>query len=98
MRRQAAARRYLESPAGPNPGTSRPPIALARTLYGPPAPRSHTSPRAAPTAAQMAGTRFAYVKNFELPDPLLPGTYILLRLDGHGFHRYGPRIPAARAS
>ncbi|GJE88705.1 tRNAHis guanylyltransferase [Phanerochaete sordida] len=35
----------------------------------------------------MAGTKFAYVKNFELPDPLLPGTYILLRLDGHGFHR-----------
>ncbi|EKM48545.1 uncharacterized protein PHACADRAFT_202682 [Phanerochaete carnosa HHB-10118-sp] len=35
----------------------------------------------------MAGTKFAYVKIFELPDPLLPGTYILVRLDGHGFHR-----------
>ncbi|KIP07646.1 hypothetical protein PHLGIDRAFT_70673 [Phlebiopsis gigantea 11061_1 CR5-6] len=35
----------------------------------------------------MAGTKFAYVKSFELPDVLLPGTYILVRLDGHGFHR-----------
>ena len=36
----------------------------------------------------MAGTKYAYVKNFELPDALLPGTYIVLRIDGHGFHRY----------
>ncbi|KAI0294888.1 Thg1 C terminal domain-containing protein [Multifurca ochricompacta] len=36
----------------------------------------------------MAGTRFAYVRKFELPDPLLPGTFILLRLDGHSFHRF----------
>ena len=36
----------------------------------------------------MAGTKFAYVKNFELPDNLLPGTYIVVRIDGHGFHRY----------
>ncbi|KAF9647864.1 tRNAHis guanylyltransferase [Thelephora ganbajun] len=35
----------------------------------------------------MAGTRFAYVRNFELPDPLLPDTYIVLRIDGHSFHR-----------
>ncbi|KAF7790557.1 hypothetical protein EIP86_001513 [Pleurotus ostreatoroseus] len=36
----------------------------------------------------MAGTKYAYVKNFELPDALLPGTYIVLRIDGHGFHRF----------
>ena len=36
----------------------------------------------------MAGTKYAYVKDFELPDALLPGTYIVLRIDGHGFHRY----------
>ncbi|KZV74601.1 tRNAHis guanylyltransferase [Peniophora sp. CONT] len=36
----------------------------------------------------MAGSRFAYVKSFELPDPLLPGTFIVLRLDGHAFHRF----------
>ncbi|EJD39028.1 tRNAHis guanylyltransferase [Auricularia subglabra TFB-10046 SS5] len=36
----------------------------------------------------MAGTRFSYVKTFELPDPLLPETYMVLRLDGHGFHKF----------
>lgn len=35
----------------------------------------------------MAGSRFAYVKTFELPDPLLPNTYLIARLDGHAFHR-----------
>ncbi|KAA1467148.1 tRNAHis guanylyltransferase [Dentipellis sp. KUC8613] len=35
----------------------------------------------------MAGSRFEYVKGFELPDPLLPNTYIVFRLDGHSFHR-----------
>jgi len=35
----------------------------------------------------MAGSKFAYVRNFELPDPLLPDTFIVLRIDGHSFHR-----------
>ncbi|KAH9902955.1 tRNAHis guanylyltransferase [Cubamyces lactineus] len=35
----------------------------------------------------MAGSKFAYVRNFELPDPLLPETYMVLRIDGHAFHR-----------
>ncbi|PSR75580.1 hypothetical protein PHLCEN_2v9060 [Hermanssonia centrifuga] len=35
----------------------------------------------------MAGSKYAYVRSFELPDTLLPGTYILVRLDGHAFHR-----------
>ncbi|GBE90143.1 tRNA(His) guanylyltransferase [Sparassis crispa] len=35
----------------------------------------------------MAGSRFEYVKKFELPDPLLPGTFLVLRIDGHAFHR-----------
>ncbi|OCH94806.1 tRNAHis guanylyltransferase [Obba rivulosa] len=35
----------------------------------------------------MAGSKFAYVRNFELPDPLLPGAFMILRLDGHAFHR-----------
>ncbi|KAI9431115.1 tRNAHis guanylyltransferase-domain-containing protein [Lactarius indigo] len=35
----------------------------------------------------MAGSRWAYVRNFELPDTLLPNTFILLRIDGHSFHR-----------
>ncbi|KZS94228.1 tRNAHis guanylyltransferase [Sistotremastrum niveocremeum HHB9708] len=36
----------------------------------------------------MAGSKYAYVKNFEIPDPLLPNTYMVLRVDGHGFHRF----------
>jgi len=44
----------------------------------------------------MAGSKFAYVRNFELPDPLLPDTYIVLRIDGRGFHRqfqfFAPRL------
>ena len=35
----------------------------------------------------MAASQFAYVRNFELPDNLLPDTYIVLRVDGHSFHR-----------
>ena len=35
----------------------------------------------------MAGSKYAYVRNFELPDPLLPGTFLVYRLDGHSFHR-----------
>ncbi|GAA5970709.1 hypothetical protein JCM11641_007407 [Rhodosporidiobolus odoratus] len=36
----------------------------------------------------MAGSRFAYVRNFELPDPLLPSTFFVIRLDGKGFHGF----------
>lgn len=35
----------------------------------------------------MAKSRFEYVRNFELPDPLLPNTYIVVRIDGRGFHK-----------
>ena len=35
----------------------------------------------------MANSKYAYVRDFELPDPLLPGTYVLFRLDGRAFHR-----------
>ena len=35
----------------------------------------------------MANTKYAYVRDFELPDPLLPDTFMLFRLDGHSFHR-----------
>lgn len=41
-----------------------------------------------PLRAPMAGTRFSYVKSFEQPDALLPETYMVLRLDGHGFHKF----------
>lgn len=36
----------------------------------------------------MAGSRYAYVRSFELPDPLLPSTFLVIRLDGKGFHAF----------
>lgn len=36
----------------------------------------------------MAGTKFAYVRNFELPDSALPETYLIVRIDGKGFHKF----------
>ncbi|WVW80765.1 hypothetical protein I302_102751 [Kwoniella bestiolae CBS 10118] len=36
----------------------------------------------------MAKSRFEYVRNYELPDPLLPGTFIVVRIDGRGFHKF----------
>ncbi|KAF8337801.1 Thg1 C terminal domain-containing protein [Amanita rubescens] len=36
----------------------------------------------------MANSLFAYVRKYELPDPLLPGAFIVFRLDGHAFHRF----------
>lgn len=35
----------------------------------------------------MAKSRFEYVKNYELPDQLMPNAYILIRVDGRGFHK-----------
>jgi hypothetical protein len=31
--------------------------------------------------------RFEYVKDFEQPDVLLPNTWIVVRIDGRGFHK-----------
>lgn len=36
----------------------------------------------------MACSRFEYVKKFELPDPALPGTYMVIRIDGRGFTKF----------
>lgn len=36
----------------------------------------------------MANTKFAYVKQFEQDDALLPGCWIVIRLDGKGFTKY----------
>ncbi|EIE21615.1 histidine tRNA 5'-guanylyltransferase [Coccomyxa subellipsoidea C-169] len=36
----------------------------------------------------MAKSRFEYVKQFELEDPLLPHCWIVIRLDGKGFTRF----------
>lgn len=39
----------------------------------------------------MANTRFGYVRQYELADPLLPGTFLVVRLDGKGFHGFADR-------
>ncbi|KAK9462364.1 Thg1 C terminal domain-containing protein [Lipomyces oligophaga] len=36
----------------------------------------------------MAKSRFEYVRNYERDQILLPNTYILIRVDGRGFHRF----------
>jgi hypothetical protein len=45
----------------------------------------NTAPRLL-TPEAMAGSRFAYVRSFELPDPVLPGVFMVVRIDGKGFH------------
>ncbi|KAJ5711809.1 hypothetical protein N7488_005965 [Penicillium malachiteum] len=35
----------------------------------------------------MANSKYEYVKDFEQPDPLLPNTWIVVRIDGRGFHK-----------
>jgi hypothetical protein len=37
--------------------------------------------------AHMAKSHFEYVKSFELPDSVLPETYLVVRIDGRGFHK-----------
>jgi len=39
------------------------------------------------TCPKMAGSKFAYVRNFELPDSVLPNTFMIVRIDGKGFHK-----------
>ncbi|CAL5866814.1 uncharacterized protein PFLUO_LOCUS1024 [Penicillium psychrofluorescens] len=35
----------------------------------------------------MANSKYEYVKSFEQPDILLPNTWIVVRIDGRGFHK-----------
>ncbi|BCR93306.1 tRNA guanylyltransferase [Aspergillus luchuensis] len=35
----------------------------------------------------MANSKYEYVKSFEQPDVLLPNTWIVVRIDGRGFHK-----------
>ncbi|TGZ84342.1 putative tRNAHis guanylyltransferase [Ascodesmis nigricans] len=39
----------------------------------------------------MANSQYGYVKSFETPDRLLPNTWIVIRLDGRGFHKFTAR-------
>ena len=40
----------------------------------------------------MANSKYEYVKDFEGADKLLPATYIVVRIDGRGFHKYTIRF------
>ncbi|KAF0700773.1 Aste57867_8726 [Aphanomyces stellatus] len=36
----------------------------------------------------MANSRFEYVRHFELPDPVIRNTWLVVRVDGKGFHKF----------
>ena len=36
----------------------------------------------------MANSRYEYVRSYEKAELLLPATYIVVRIDGRGFHKY----------
>lgn len=36
----------------------------------------------------MANSRFEYVREFELDDRILPNCWIVVRIDGKGFHKF----------
>lgn len=37
---------------------------------------------------RMACSKYEYVKNFELDDRILPNVWIVVRVDGKGFHKF----------
>ncbi|KAH8813276.1 tRNAHis guanylyltransferase-like protein Thg1 [Xylogone sp. PMI_703] len=39
----------------------------------------------------MANSMYEYVRNFEQPDNLLPNTWIVIRIDGRGFHKFSDK-------
>jgi tRNA(His) guanylyltransferase len=39
----------------------------------------------------MSKSRYEYVRNFEIIDPCLKETYIVVRLDGKGFHEFSQK-------
>ncbi|KAL7415944.1 tRNAHis guanylyltransferase-domain-containing protein [Mrakia frigida] len=36
----------------------------------------------------MSNSKYEYVRSYEKPDGLLPNTFLLLRIDGHAFHKF----------
>ncbi|KAJ8954939.1 hypothetical protein NQ318_000369 [Aromia moschata] len=39
----------------------------------------------------MANSRFEYVREFESDDKLLPNSWIVVRIDGKGFHKFSTK-------
>ncbi|XP_063707037.1 probable tRNA(His) guanylyltransferase [Culicoides brevitarsis] len=48
-------------------------------------------PRCAIHETKMACSKYEYVKNFELDDRILPHTWIIVRIDGKGFHKFSKK-------
>ncbi|RDL33161.1 tRNA(His) guanylyltransferase [Venustampulla echinocandica] len=44
----------------------------------------------------MANSKYEYVKAFEQPDILLPNTWIVIRIDGRGFHKFSAKYAFAK--
>jgi tRNA(His) guanylyltransferase len=36
----------------------------------------------------MACSKYTYVKNFEIENKIIPSTYVVIRIDGKGFHKF----------
>ena len=50
--------------------------------------RGHAATAAVAAACYaMAGSKFEYVRHFEVDDALLRNTWLVVRVDGHNFHR-----------
>ncbi|XP_065332200.1 probable tRNA(His) guanylyltransferase isoform X1 [Cloeon dipterum] len=48
------------------------------------------------TKFAMANSKFEYVRNFETDDRCLPNTWIVVRVDGRGFHRFSEKHEFAK--
>ncbi|EAS32217.2 tRNA(His) guanylyltransferase [Coccidioides immitis RS] len=44
----------------------------------------------------MANSKYEYVKSFERDDVLLPNTWVVVRIDGRGFHKFSARYQFGR--
>lgn len=45
----------------------------------------------------MSGSKYEYVRAYERPDGMLGNTFLLLRIDGHAFHKcVRERAPSGR--
>jgi len=40
----------------------------------------------------MANSKYEYVKEFEHEDLLLKNTWVVVRIDGRGFHKYDSHV------
>ena len=40
----------------------------------------------------MAKSKYEYVKQFEKNDSLIPNTWLVIRIDGRGFHQYALKV------